>query len=81
MKCPECEVDLLMGERQTVPIDYCPKCRGIWLEKGKLDQLMGSSGAGGQQQPSKHSEKYDKRRHDDDDDERGVGGFIRGIFD
>lgn len=57
MKCPVCNVDLLMGERLSVSIDYCPQCRGIWLEKGKLDQLLsdngvnqssqGSSGSGG----------------------------------
>ncbi|PKL60566.1 MAG: hypothetical protein CVV33_02020 [Methanomicrobiales archaeon HGW-Methanomicrobiales-4] len=44
MKCPTCNVDLLMGERLTVSIDYCPQCRGIWLEKGKLDLLLSGSG-------------------------------------
>jgi uncharacterized protein len=46
MKCPVCNVDLLMGERLSVSIDYCPQCRGIWLEKGKLDQLLNDSGIG-----------------------------------
>jgi uncharacterized protein len=49
MKCPVCNVDLLMGERLSVSIDYCPQCRGIWLEKGKLDQLLNGGGIG---QPS-----------------------------
>jgi uncharacterized protein len=80
MKCPECSVDLLMGERLTVQIDYCPKCRGIWLEKGKLDQLLGSSQGCNVNNQNKYDRKNDRRR-DDDDDERGVGGFIRGIFD
>ena len=31
MKCPVCDVDLLLAERQGVEIDYCPKCRGVWL--------------------------------------------------
>lgn len=44
MKCPVCNVDLLMGERLTISIDYCPQCRGIWLEKGKLDQVISSVG-------------------------------------
>jgi Zn-finger nucleic acid-binding protein len=38
-----------MGERLTISIDYCPQCRGIWLEKGKLDQLL--NGAGVTHQP------------------------------
>lgn len=34
-----------MGERLTVSIDYCPQCRGIWLEKGKLDQIISLNGS------------------------------------
>ena len=38
MKCPVCEsVDLTMADRQGVEIDYCPKCRGVWLDRGELD--------------------------------------------
>jgi Zn-finger nucleic acid-binding protein len=41
MKCPVCaETDLLMAERQGVEIDYCPKCRGIWLDRGELDKII-----------------------------------------
>lgn len=40
MKCPVCEVDLLMSERQGVEIDYCPKCRGVWLDRGELDKII-----------------------------------------
>ena len=40
MKCPNCDVDLLMAERQGVGIDYCPQCRGVWLERGKLDTIV-----------------------------------------
>lgn len=41
MKCPRCaETDLTMSERQNVEIDYCPKCRGIWLDRGELDKLV-----------------------------------------
>jgi Zn-finger nucleic acid-binding protein len=80
MKCPECNVDLLMGERLTVQIDYCPKCRGTWLEKGKLEQLLGSSTGSNADNQTKNDRKNDRRR-EDNDDERGVGGFLRGIFD
>lgn len=41
MKCPVCaSVDLLMTDRQGVEIDYCPQCRGIWLDRGELDKLI-----------------------------------------
>lgn len=38
--CPHCRVDLVMSERQGVEIDYCPKCRGIWLDRGELDKIL-----------------------------------------
>ncbi|MCU0653401.1 MAG: zf-TFIIB domain-containing protein [Candidatus Pacebacteria bacterium] len=43
MKCPICEVDLVMSERQGVEIDYCPKCRGVWLDRGELDKIIEKS--------------------------------------
>ena len=44
MKCPNCEVvDLSMSERQGIEIDYCPKCRGVWLDRGELDKFIQQS--------------------------------------
>lgn len=40
MLCPACKVDLVMSERQNVEIDYCPKCRGVWLDRGELDKII-----------------------------------------
>ncbi|MHC1743226.1 MAG: zf-TFIIB domain-containing protein [Syntrophobacteraceae bacterium] len=40
MICPICNVDLLIADRQGIEIDYCPKCRGIWLDRGELDKLI-----------------------------------------
>ncbi len=41
MKCPVCTtVNLLMSERQGVEIDYCPECRGVWLDRGELDKII-----------------------------------------
>lgn len=40
MKCPNCNETLLMSERMGVEVDYCPKCRGVWLDKGELDKLL-----------------------------------------
>ena len=41
MKCPHCDNQaLVMSERQGVEIDYCPQCRGVWLDRGELDKLI-----------------------------------------
>ena len=41
MLCPTCDnVNLAMTDRQGIEIDYCPKCRGIWLDRGELDRLI-----------------------------------------
>jgi Zn-finger nucleic acid-binding protein len=43
MQCPACQVDLVMSERQSIEIDYCPKCRGVWLDRGELDKIIEKS--------------------------------------
>ena len=41
MNCPHCpNTTLVLSERQNVEIDYCPQCRGIWLDRGELDKLL-----------------------------------------
>jgi len=41
MKCPVCaDTALVMADRQGVEIDYCPQCRGVWLDRGELDKLI-----------------------------------------
>jgi Zn-finger nucleic acid-binding protein len=41
MDCPVCkDTQLVMTERQNIEIDYCPKCRGVWLDRGELDKLI-----------------------------------------
>lgn len=41
MKCPTCPDSILViTDRQNVEIDYCPACRGVWLDRGELDKLM-----------------------------------------
>ena len=40
MKCPVCDAELTMSERQGIEIDYCPKCRGVWLDRGELDKII-----------------------------------------
>lgn len=40
MKCPNCDETLLMSDKNGIEIDYCPKCRGIWLDRGELDKII-----------------------------------------
>lgn len=40
MDCPICSVPLVMSDRQGIEIDYCPKCRGVWLDRGELDKII-----------------------------------------
>ncbi|MDK9700078.1 MAG: zf-TFIIB domain-containing protein [bacterium] len=92
MKCPVCDVDLSMAERSGIEIDFCPKCRGIWLDRGELDKIIEKSMV-----PAKPSSNqpsgYDRPRYDDDDDRykhdshhgdkhyRKRKGFLGELFD
>ena len=40
MLCPICKLGLTMSDRQGVEIDYCPQCRGVWLDRGELDKII-----------------------------------------
>lgn len=40
MKCPIDNTDLVMTDRQGIEIDYCPQCRGVWLDRGELDKII-----------------------------------------
>jgi Zn-finger nucleic acid-binding protein len=45
MKCPVDGTTLVMSERQSIEIDYCPTCRGVWLDRGELDKILERSAA------------------------------------
>jgi uncharacterized protein len=69
MPCPVCRVSLVMSERQGVEIDYCPQCRGVWLDRGELDKILERSAqevpsAAPTQQPSflnpQHHQGHDR---------------------
>jgi len=47
MLCPVCHVGLAMTDRQGVEIDYCPQCRGVWLDRGELDKIIERSAGQG----------------------------------
>lgn len=90
MKCPNCESLLVMSERQGIEIDYCPNCRGVWLDRGELDKIIEKSmGAEKTQQtkPYDNNKGYKKEYNDDDDyqkrnyQQKRKGGFLGNLFD
>ena len=67
MKCPNCSTALVMADRQGIEIDYCPDCRGVWLDRGELDKIIERT-AGATDASSRASSGTSDRRRDDDDD-------------
>ena len=45
MKCPNDNATLVMSERHGIEIDYCPECRGVWLDRGELDKIIDRAGS------------------------------------
>lgn len=77
MKCPACQEDLVMSDRQGIEIDYCRKCRGVWLDRGELDKIiersvqeMPQAAAAMREPPGSAPSRPQPYRHDDDDDYR-----------
>jgi uncharacterized protein len=74
MQCPICHVDLLIAERQGIEIDYCPQCRGVWLDRGELDKIIerARDEQGLSPREETYSPPHEKRKNDqpyvDDDD-------------
>ena len=76
MKCPVCTgLDLKIAERQGIEIDYCPECRGIWLDRGELEKIVERSyieaNAYGQPQRQNYQsgnnpQRYENEHHGDD---------------
>jgi len=70
MRCPNDETTLVMSERSGIEIDYCPECRGVWLDRGELDKIIDRSASMEQpaapppQAPQAPQPQYD--RYDDD---------------
>lgn len=84
MKCPVCEdVNLVMSDRQGVEIDYCPECRGVWLDRGELDKIIeradpARTARGREQRPGRHMQESEDRSHYK---KRKREGFLGELFD
>jgi Zn-finger nucleic acid-binding protein len=68
MKCPVDGQTLVMAERHSVEIDYCPECRGIWLDRGELDRIVENAAPKASPAPRRYDDDRDRRddqRYDD----------------
>lgn len=66
MLCPDCETDLIASHREGVTLNYCPACRGVWLQRGELDKLVEVAGRDQAEEPHvvtrEEAEKAEERR-------------------
>lgn len=96
MKCPVDDQLLSISDRQGIEIDYCPSCRGVWLDRGELDKLIEKSSSFSESNsthrdaPRPERRNYeDNNRYDDDDYNYGSHrgqkkkkeGFLGDLFD
>lgn len=93
MNCPVCNIPLNLSERQSIEIDYCPQCRGVWLDRGELDKIIEKSSAPDVQKgrveqpyPRQTQEPSQYRQHGDDHHNDHYGkkkrkSFLSELFD
>lgn len=95
MNCPIDNTELRISERQGIEIDYCPQCRGVWLDRGELDKLIerasqtagsGSRDAsfddrGRERDRDRNGDDYAPRRDSDYERKRRRRSFLDDLFD
>ena len=83
MLCPVCHVGLSMTDRQGVEIDYCPQCRGVWLDRGELDKIIERSGSAATPAPQQVHYRPDRDYRDEDRyyQKKRKKSFLEELFD
>ncbi len=89
MQCPLDGTELKIAFREGIEIDYCPRCRGVWLDRGELDKIIEQTAAARQPAAAPPSrESRDSYRYDDDDDDdrypkkkKRRSSFLEELFD
>lgn len=82
MQCPVCSgVDLVMSERSGVEIDYCPKCRGVWLDRGELDKIIERSTQNVQAPKHEERRQYEDTRYKENYKPKKRESFLGELFD
>lgn len=92
MPCPVCNVPLVMSDRQGVEIDYCPQCRGVWLDRGELDKIIERNAGDMKPAPDRNAQQhggYQQQTYSSDSQGFGHGyghkkrkkSFLEELFD
>ena len=89
MNCPVCSTDLTVTDRQGIEIDFCPRCRGVWLDRGELEKIIERSSAqahhGDDDDDDDEGRDYGRRSHESrghyPPEGRKRGGFLSRLFD
>jgi Zn-finger nucleic acid-binding protein len=83
MNCPTCPDErLAITDRHGIEVDYCPACRGIWLDRGELDKLLDRADPSRRQRDAHRQQRsqsisVDDRWRDDGDEDRHERGASR----
>jgi Zn-finger nucleic acid-binding protein len=84
MRCPHCpDTALLMTDRQGIEIDYCPNCRGVWLDRGELDKLIERAAtvmAPPQAAPQAHAPQQHAPQHPQHHPQQHHGGYQKPYY-
>lgn len=95
MNCPRCNHTLSVSYTHSVEVDYCPNCRGVWLDRGELDKIIERSQEHGNRlfdgdhheghyggHHEEHHHKHNSSKHGyNDHHHRGKRGFLADLFD
>ena len=82
MKCPNDSATLVMSDKQGVEIDYCPECRGVWLDRGELDKIIERGTVAPAQSTPPSRDHYDQPpRYDDRHHKKKKESFLGDLFD
>lgn len=89
MLCPACQIPLSVSERQRVEIDFCPQCRGVWLDRGELDKIVerselvapAASAPSASVRPEIGERGYDEYRRSGHHGGKRRKGFLAELFD
>jgi Zn-finger nucleic acid-binding protein len=83
MKCPVDSATLLISERQGIEIDYCPECRGVWLDRGELDKLVRQvdDDRDDDRGPRREPDRHERDRHDSYPPRKKKKGWLSDMFE
>ena len=65
LRCPNCTSEMMLSNKNGVEIDHCPRCRGVWLDRGELEKLTSMQN----RYDDDHYQKYHYGKDYDDDDD------------